>query len=78
MDQQHQATMQRLSAMSGETLDHGFLEEMSKHHQMAIQMTEKTKFKDAELRKLAQKMAASQTQELGELKKQMGAHKPVK
>ncbi len=36
---------------------------------MALEMIAKTTFNDANLRKLAQKMAADQKKELGELKK---------
>ena len=75
MEQQSQATMKRLKSASGEALDHAFLEEMAKHHQMAIEMTERTKFQNAELRKLSQKMAAGQRQELAELKKLEASHK---
>ena len=78
MEQQSQATMKRLRSASGEALDHAFLEEMAKHHQMAIHMIERTKFQNAELNKMAQKMATGQREELKELKKLEGAHKPSK
>lgn len=78
MEQQSQATMKRLRSASGEALDHAFLEEMAKHHQMALHMIERTKFQSAELNKVAQKMAAGQREELKELKKLEGGHRPSK
>lgn len=74
MEQQGQKTMGRLKSASGSALDHAFLEEMAKHHEMAISMTEGAKLQDPELKKLASKMVAGQRQELGELKKQLSAH----
>lgn len=68
MEQQSQASMKRLESASGAALDRAFLEEMAKHHQMAIDMVGRTTFKNAEMRQMAQKMAAGQKQELGELK----------
>lgn len=63
----------KVESASGTAADQAFLVEMAKHHQMAIDMIAKTKFKDAELRKMAQKMAASQKQELQELRKLQNA-----
>lgn len=63
----------KVESASGAEADQAFLVEMAKHHQMAIDMIAKTKFKDAELRKMAQKMAASQKQELQELRKLQNA-----
>ena len=74
MEQQSQAMMARLKSESGSGLDHAFLEEMSKHHEQAISMTEGAKLQDPELKKLAQKMLTGQRQELAELKKQLSAH----
>jgi uncharacterized protein (DUF305 family) len=68
MEQQSRAAMKRLQSASGEALDRAFLEEMAKHHQMAIDMVGRTTFKDADMRQMAQKMAAAQQDELGELK----------
>jgi uncharacterized protein (DUF305 family) len=68
MEQQRQAAMKRLKEASGGALDHAFLEEMAKHHQMAIDMIARTKFQNAALKKMAQKMAAVQRQELKEFK----------
>jgi len=59
----------RLEEASGAAVDQAFLEEMAKHHQMALEMILKAKLKDASLRKLSQKMAADQKRELGEFKK---------
>lgn len=77
MEQQGQMMMKRLKSASGSALDHAFLEDMSKHHQMAIGVAEGAKLGDPELQKLAQKMVAAQRQELAELKKALASH-PVK
>ena len=69
MEEQSQATMKRLQNASGEELDRVFLDEMAKHHQMAIDMVGRTTFKNAQMRQMAQKMAADQKQELGEIKR---------
>ena len=69
MDEESQATMKRLKDASGEALDHAFVDEMAKHHQMAIDMVGRTTFKTDALRQMAQKMAADQKQEIAELKK---------
>lgn len=74
MEQQSQTMMSRLKSASGSALDHAFLEQMAKHHEGAISMTEGAKLQDPELKKLAQKMVAGQRQELAELKKQLSAH----
>ena len=74
MDQQTQTMMSRLKSASGAALDHAFLEEMAKHHEMAISMTERAKLQDPALMKLGQKMIAGQRQELGELKKELSSH----
>ena len=74
MEQQSAATMKRLKSASGQAMDHAFLEEMAKHHEMAIGMAETAKIQSPELKKLTQKMIAGQRQELGELKKLLSAH----
>jgi uncharacterized protein (DUF305 family) len=76
MEQQSQSMMAKLKAASGAALDHAFLEQMAKHHEGAIAMTEGAKLQDPELKKLAQKMLTGQRQELAELKKQLSAHAP--
>ena len=76
MEQQSQSMMATLKSASGAALDHAFLEQMVKHHEMAISMTEGAKLLDPEVKKLAQKMLTSQRQELTELKKQLSAHGP--
>lgn len=76
MEQQSQSMMAKLKSASGAALDHAFLEQMAKHHEGAIAMTEGAKLKDPELKKLAQKMVAGQRGELAELKKQLSAHAP--
>jgi uncharacterized protein (DUF305 family) len=76
MEQQSQSMMAKLKSATGAALDHAFLEQMAKHHEGAITMTEGAKLQDPELKKLAQKMVTSQRQELAELKKQLSAHAP--
>jgi uncharacterized protein (DUF305 family) len=76
MEQQSQFMMAKLKSASGAALDHAFLEQMAKHHEGAIAMTEGAKLQDPELKKLAQKMLAGQRQELAELQKQLSAHAP--
>lgn len=78
MEQQSQATMTRLKSSSGAALDHAFLEEMAKHHEMAIQMSETAKLQDPELKRQAQQMVASQRKELAELKQHLAQHGPAK
>ena len=75
MQKEAQGSMKRLQDATGTAVDHAFVEEMSKHHQMAIDMVEKTKFQNADLRKFAQNMAANQRKELAELKNAHAAHK---
>ena len=72
---EHQAHMQeskkaieRVRSASGKAVDVAFLEEMAKHHEMAIQMTKETHFDNTRLKQMADKMVANQTKELGELK----------
>jgi uncharacterized protein (DUF305 family) len=74
MEQQSQTVMARLKSASGPALDHAFLEEMAKHHEQAIKMTERAKLRVPELQKLAQKMMTGQRLELAELKKLLAAH----
>ena len=79
MTEQHsQVTMERLNSASGAALDHAFVEEMVKHHQMAIEMAQTAKIQNTDLKKFAQKMVAGQRQELTELKKLQAAHGPAK
>ena len=73
---EHQAHMQesknaiaRVGKATGTAVDQTFLEEMSKHHQMAIQMTRSTRFDTARLKEMADKMTANQEREIDELKR---------
>ncbi len=75
MEQEHQTTMKRLQGSSGQALDHAFLDEMTKHHQMAIAMAEGAKLQTPAIKAVAQKMVKSQRQEQAEIKKLMGAYK---
>ena len=68
MQKEHQETMAKLNAASGAALDRMFATEMAKHHEMAIQMIDTATLKDPELRKMADKMKATQTEELKELR----------
>lgn len=68
MEKMAQESKAKLENASGDAVDHAFVHEMAMHHEMALQMIAKTTFKDPELRKLSQKMAAGQKRELGELK----------
>lgn len=61
--------MAKLKSAKGAALDRAFAEEMAKHHQMALEMTKQTQFKDGGLKALADKMAKNQQAELQELKK---------
>jgi uncharacterized protein (DUF305 family) len=76
MEQHSQSMMAKLKSVSGAALDHAFLEQMAKHHEGAIAMTEGAKLQDPDLKQLAQKMLAEQRQELAELKKHLSAHPP--
>lgn len=69
MEQMAKESVQKIESASGPAVDAAFVREMAKHHEMALQMIAKTTFKDTELRKLSQKMAAMQKRELAELKK---------
>jgi uncharacterized protein (DUF305 family) len=78
MEQQSQSMMAKLKSASGATLDHAFLEQMAKHHEGAITMTESAKLQDPELKTVAQKMLAGQRQELADIKKELATHAPPK
>lgn len=74
--QQHQAHMEqskkaieRVRNATGKAVDVAFLQEMAKHHEMAIQMTRDTRFDTTRLKQMADQMAANQTREIGELKR---------
>lgn len=69
MQKEHQQTMSRLNAASGDALDRLFASEMAKHHEMAIQMIDDATLKDPELRKMAARMKATQTEELKQLRR---------
>ena len=69
MQQMTNESKQKVENASGAAVVQAFLQEMAMHHQMALEMISKAKLKDADLRKLAQKMSAEQKRELAELKK---------
>jgi uncharacterized protein (DUF305 family) len=73
MEQQSEATMQRLRSASGPQLDQAFVDEMIKHHQAAIRMAEGAKLENPELKELSRKMVATQHEELTSLQKQQAA-----
>lgn len=68
MEQMTSASKQRLENASGSRVDQAFLQEMAKHHEMALAMIANTRFKDDSLRTLSQKMATAQEKEIKELK----------
>jgi uncharacterized protein (DUF305 family) len=68
MEQMAQQSKQKIETASGAEVDHAFAREMAMHHEMAIEMIAKATLKDPELRKFAQRMAATQKKELQELK----------
>lgn len=69
MQQESQASMARLKAASGADLDRVFIDEMSKHHQKALEMVKEAHLSDAKLKQLVDRMAAEQKREIEELKK---------
>ncbi len=68
MQKEHHSTMAKLNAAAVSALDPLFAAEMAKHHEMAIKMIDGSTLKDPELRKMADKMKAIQTEELKELR----------
>jgi len=70
---EHQAmqrqTMSKLESARGADFDRAFVEEMTKHHQMAIAMNElaRNRASNSELRAFAEKSVSSQQQEIAEL-----------
>lgn len=74
MMQMSKKSIERVQSANGKDVDHAFLEEMSSHHQMAIDMVGMTTFKDARLKQSANKMAAGQRREIQELK---STHKKI-
>jgi uncharacterized protein (DUF305 family) len=56
-----------MKSARGEALDRAFVTEMIKHHQSGLEMIKQTQFKDQQLKAIADKIAASQGQELQEL-----------
>ena len=68
MEQMSAMSKEAVGTASGPAADEAFLEQMSKHHRMALQMIGKAQLKDAGLRELSDKMAAGQKRELQELK----------
>jgi uncharacterized protein (DUF305 family) len=69
MEQMAAASLARLQSGMGEAVDQAFLEEMAKHHEMALEMIAKAQLTNSDLRRLADKMAVEQKRELAELKK---------
>lgn len=67
MDMMSKQSNEKVEHASGKAVDAAFIDEMSKHHQMALDMIGHTTFKDAKLKQSADKMAASQKRELQEL-----------
>lgn len=67
MDTMARESLARVENAQGEAADIAFLQEMAKHHQMALNMIAKANLKEPELRKMSQKMAAEQKRELQEI-----------
>ena len=67
--QESKNAIERVGKATGKAVDQTFLDEMAKHHQMAIQMTRSTRFETARLKEMADKMAANQVGEIDELKR---------
>jgi uncharacterized protein (DUF305 family) len=61
--------VERVRAATGTQADIAFLDEMARHHEMAIEMTKETRFDSPMLKRMAEKMTANQTRELDELKR---------
>lgn len=69
MGQMAADSLKRLQSGIGEAVDQAFLEEMAMHHEMALDMISKATLTNADLRKLADRMAAQQRRELAELRR---------
>jgi uncharacterized protein (DUF305 family) len=65
--QQSKQAIERVRAATGKAVDLAFLEEMAKHHEMAIEMTRETRFDTARLKQMAEKMSENQRRELEQL-----------
>ena len=77
MERQSQADMRRLEAASGSEFDLVFLDILTKHHQMALQMSrnEIARGEQSEVKEMARETINKQTKEIaemGEMKKQAG------
>jgi uncharacterized protein (DUF305 family) len=68
MSRQGRDAMDRLRSVSGPALDKAFLQEMARHHQMAIHMAQMTTFQDGDLKTFSDRMVADQQRELEEMK----------
>jgi uncharacterized protein (DUF305 family) len=69
MEAMAKESIAKVEKADGPAADQAFLQEMAKHHQMALDMIAKARLKDPELLKMSQKMAQEQKRELQELKK---------
>lgn len=69
MDRMSQMDMQKLNAASGKEFDRTFLDIMTKHHQMALQMSrnEIARGEQQEVKDMARETIAKQTKEIGEM-----------
>lgn len=69
MKKMAEADMKKLEAASGKAFDHLFLDTLTRHHQMAIEMsnTQITKGDSAELKKFSRETIAKQNKEIGEM-----------
>jgi uncharacterized protein (DUF305 family) len=69
METMAKESLGKVEKAEGSAADQAFLQEMAKHHEMALEMIAKAKLKDADLLKMSQKMAQAQKRELQELTK---------
>lgn len=68
METMAKESLAKVEKAEGSAADQAFLQEMAKHHEMALEMIAKAKLKDPDLLKMSQKMAQAQKRELQELK----------
>lgn len=68
MDELALTAFRRLESASGQELDRVFLEEMIRHHEVAIRLAKGTRFRSNELRALARRIAKEQKDGLKALK----------
>jgi uncharacterized protein (DUF305 family) len=78
IDQQDQTLAQHLASLSGAALDRAFVDEMIRHHQIAIEMSGRTRFSDENLRTQSERMVETRRAQLKQLEQAADALKPDK